>query len=96
MTGEAESSSFAVVTPDTFTTESIACYFETIGAEREPGFELQASCKIDGDSTLEAITVTTPESGGVIVAMGSVAMAWGPLFRCPGTEELFEPLVLPV
>jgi hypothetical protein len=96
MTGQAERGSFAVVTPDTFTTETLACYFETLVAKRQADFELEASCRLASESTTESITVNAPQSNGVFVALGSVATAWGPLSRCPGTEELFEPMGLPV
>jgi hypothetical protein len=94
MTGEAGSGSFAVVTPDTFTTESIACYFESLISEEGEDIVLEASC----GKAKNRITVSGSPAEGyfVFVPHADVAIGWGRLSRCPGTEELFKPLGLPV
>lgn len=98
MTGDMTDDSLAVITPDTFTSFATGCYFETL-VSREAGevFELNAACHSEGEdgSFAERLRVVDRGRDGVFVALGKLG-DWGPLFRCPGTEGLFETPGVPV
>jgi hypothetical protein len=91
MTGQIENDEVLLVTPDTFTTYASGCYFESLRSKEDRVYELDASCTSEGEegSTDETIVVTDRGPNGVFVELEGVA-EWGPLFMCPGTEELFK------
>jgi hypothetical protein len=90
MSGQIENDEVVLVTPDTFTTYASGCYFEALRSELDHVYKLAASCTSEGEegSTDETIVVTDRGPDGVFVELEGVA-EWGPLFTCPGTEELF-------
>ena len=94
MTGQAESGAFAVLTPDTFTTDSIACYFESLVSEEGDDIVLEAACGQEKNRI--TVSGSAAEGYAVFVLHADVATGWERLRRCPGTEELFEPLGLPI
>lgn len=82
----------AVITPFTFTADAARCHFETVVSQPAIGvYNVSASCAYD-DASGTAATVSVVDRGGagIFVAV-SGSSEWGPLFRCPGTEALFEP-----
>jgi hypothetical protein len=90
MTGQAMDDDWQLITPDTFTTQSTGCYFETLVSKRDGAYELEASCRAEGErgSFHDRVSVVDRGRDGVFVALESVG-EWGPLHRCPGTEDLF-------
>ena len=91
MTGEMDDDGLAVITPDTFTSFATGCVFETIVSNSKGAFELDAACQSEGeqDGFTDRLSVVDRGRDGVFVALETVG-DWGPLFRCPGTEGLFE------
>jgi hypothetical protein len=98
MTGEKQDGTL-LLTPDTFTLDSGACYFKEL---LEPEFEefypgaavflVKVGCTWEGGhSNEDELTVIDGEEG-LTVGFRIRDVFWGPLDRCPGTEELFAPL----
>lgn len=91
MTGEMEDDGLAVITPDTFTTFASGCVFEMLVSSNNNAFKLDAACHSGGEQqgVTDRLSVVDRGRDGVFVALETVG-DWGPLFRCPGTENLFD------
>ena len=88
MSGDRSPPDLAVLTPHTFTTHNIGCYFETLISNRDGKLEVAALCATPEDRREKAtVVVEGNRSAGYTVTKG--ADSWGPLTLCPGMEELF-------
>lgn len=96
MTGARAGDNLVILTPDTFTTAAAGCYFETLVSPVPGAYEVSASCHEEGESeTVKSqLKVRGTASEGFTVALAD--SEWGPLQRCPGTEDLFAPLGIAV
>jgi hypothetical protein len=99
-TGQAVDDTVVILTPDTFQTYGTGCSFETLVSGKPGAYDLSASCASEGDEGegqfKDKVAVRGSKSAGYTVTIGDGGPEWGPLFTCPGTENLFEPLGLPV
>jgi hypothetical protein len=96
-TGDAIDDTVVVLTPDTFQTHAMGCSFETLVSGKPGDYEIAATCANEGEdgSTKHKVAVRGSMSAGYTVVIEG-GPEWGPLFTCPGTESLFEPLGLPI
>lgn len=80
----------AVLTPYTFASDVVGCYFKKLTA-REPGrFTIAATCEGRGESTSLDVTVVVEggDADGYRVTINDAG--WDDLIECAGTEDLFE------
>lgn len=97
MSGQYRGEDLALLTPHTFTTAMVGCYFEELIERSQSRFVVAASCSIEGDPEAvdERIEVIGLGATGIVLDVESVGEI-GPLKPCPGTEFLFERRGVPV
>jgi hypothetical protein len=89
LTGDFSAERYAVLTPYTFASDAIGCYFAEL-LSREPGrFTVAASCEGEGERVSQDVlaVVEGSDAGGYRVTIGNAG--WDQLVECAGTEQLF-------
>jgi hypothetical protein len=90
LTGDFSAESYAVLTPFTFASDAVGCYFAEL-IEREPGrFTVAASCEGKGERVSHDVlaVVEGSDATGYRVTIGNAG--WEQLAQCAGTETLFR------
>lgn len=96
MTGEAEGQDFLLLTPDTFQSNDLACYFKSLTTQDDATYSVAVSCSGETDAALNAgaLTVRHGDDGYFVTVDGFEER--GPLTPCAGTAALFAPQGLQV
>jgi hypothetical protein len=92
MTGQVLGEDLLLLTPDNFSAATTTCHFESLMAEVSDYYVVAATCN---GARASQVTVHG-EAAGYFVALGETLAEWGPLIACPGAEEVFKPLGVPV
>jgi hypothetical protein len=90
LSGDFTADRFAVLTPHTFASNVVSCYFEKL-LERAPRRStIAASCEgVGEDESLDVVAVIEgSDAGGYRVTINNAG--WDGLVECAGTEELFN------
>lgn len=89
MTGEKQAGT-VLLTPDTFTVDIGACYFEELLEDDGTEFLVKVSCAwTDGRSNENELTVIR-QGDNLVAGFRRGDVFWEPLSRCPGTEGLLR------
>lgn len=81
---------FAVLTPYTFASDVVSCYFEELQSRAPGRFTVAASCKGTGEEeSLDVVaTIEGSDAAGYRVTINNAG--WDDLVECAGTEHLFS------